>query len=273
MEKTLRELIREEAPLIMGIINCTPDSFYEGSRKEAVEDALAAARLMIREGAHILDIGGESSRPGSAYVSSEEELERVIPLIEAIRRESDILISVDTRKAVVARAAVEAGADIINDISALADDPELALFAAEKKLPVILMHMKGTPETMQNDPFYEDALFSVKAALEDAAARAAAAGIGRENIILDPGIGFGKRLEDNLDLLRGIGELKNIGFPVLIGLSRKRFIGDVTGRDAGDRLAGTLAANLYAAMEGADILRVHDVPETVDALKMLKALR
>ncbi|MBB6480808.1 dihydropteroate synthase [Spirochaeta isovalerica] len=272
MGKTLAELIREEAPLVMGIINCTPDSFYEGSRKQVVEDALAAARMMIREGAHILDIGGESSRPGSAYVSAEEELRRVVPVIKAIRSESDILISIDTRKAVVARAAVTAGADIVNDISALADDPELGAFAAEQKLPVILMHMKGTPETMQNDPFYEDAVAAVKKSLSEAVERALSAGIDRENIILDPGIGFGKRPEDNLDLIKGIQELKKSGFPLLIGLSRKRFIGHITGRDAADRMAGTLSANLFSAMEGADILRVHDVPETVDALKMLKAL-
>jgi len=272
MEKTLGELIRNEAPLVMGIINCTPDSFYERSRSEAVEDALNTARMMIREGAHILDIGGESSRPGSAYVAAEEELKRVVPVIEAIRKESDILISVDTRKAPVARAAVKAGADIINDISALADDPELGSFAAEKNLPVILMHMRGTPETMQDNPFYDDVVATVKSELLDAADRAIAAGIKRENIILDPGIGFGKRQKDNLDLLKGIKELKKAGYPLLIGLSRKRFIGNITGREAAGRMAGTLAANLYSAMEGAEILRVHDVPETVDTLKMIKAL-
>jgi len=272
MGNTLGELIRNEAPLVMGIINCTPDSFYEGSRREAVADALSTARMMIREGAHILDIGGESSRPGSAYIAVEEELRRVVPVIEAIRKESDILISVDTRKAPVARAAVEAGADIINDISALADDPELGPFAAEKNLPLILMHMKGTPETMQDNPTYDDVVPTVKRALLQAADRALSAGVKRENIILDPGIGFGKRQEDNLDLLRGIKELKKAGYPLLIGLSRKAFLGNITGRDAHGRMAGTLAANLYSALEGADILRVHDVPETVDALKVIKAL-
>lgn len=272
MARDLGALLSEEKPLVMGIINCTPDSFYEGSRKNAVDDALDTARKMIAGGAHILDIGGESSRPGSSYVSAEEELSRVIPVIEAIRKESDILISIDTRKAEVARAAVKGGADIINDISALADDPDLAPFAAEKGLPVILMHMKGNPETMQNDPFYDDVLKSVKTALLEAADRALAAGIRKEKIFLDPGIGFGKRQQDNLDLLKGIPELKETGYPVLIGLSRKRFIGNITGKEAEDRLAGTISANLYSAMQGADILRVHDVAETVDALKVMKAL-
>ena len=268
----LHKLISEKAPLVMGIINCTPDSFFEGSRKSVVEEALATARQMVSEGAHILDIGGESSRPGSSYVSSEEEINRVIPVIRAIRHEMDVPLSIDTRKKDVAEAAIEAGADIINDISALRDDPELAPYAAEQDVPVVLMHMKGTPESMQNGPFYDDVLVSVKTALLEAAEKAMRAGIRRENIILDPGIGFGKRQEDNLNLLKGIPELKALGFPILIGLSRKKFIGNITGRDTEGRLAGTLTANSFAMVQGAGILRVHDVGETVDMIKMQREL-
>lgn len=266
------EYLKKEKPLVMGIINCTPDSFYEGSRKQIVSDALNTALSMIRSGVHILDIGGESTRPGSLYISGEEEQERVVPLIRAIRNETDIPISIDTRKALVAREAVGAGANIINDISALADDPDLGKFAAEQELPVVLMHMKGTPENMQDDPFYSDVLASVKKALIMAVERALAFGIHKDKIILDPGIGFGKRPEDNIDLLKGIGELESLGYPLLIGLSRKRFLGHITGKSAEDRLAASISANLYSATVGADILRVHDVPETVDSLKVLKAL-
>lgn len=272
MGMNLRELLSREKPLVMGIINCTPDSFFEGSRKSAVHEALETALRMEADGADILDIGGESSRPGSAYVPVDEELKRVIPLIEAIRKHTSIPISVDTRKKAVAEAAVLSGADILNDISALADDPELGPYAARVGVPVILMHMKGTPENMQDDPFYDNVMEAVKSALYSAAERARAAGIAKESIILDPGIGFGKRQEDNIDLLKGIKDLKAMGFPLLIGLSRKRFIGNITGREAEDRLAGTIAANLFSAMAGADILRVHDVRETVDALKVMKAL-
>lgn len=268
----LNKLIRDEKPLVMGIINCTTDSFFEGSRKNNLEEALKTARDMVREGAHILDVGGESSRPGSSYVSAELEIERVVPVITAIRAELGIPISIDTRKLVVARAAIEAGADILNDISALKDDPGLASFAAESDIPVILMHMKGSPENMQDDPFYDDVVLSVMRDLEDSALRAMAAGIRRENIILDPGIGFGKRQKDNLDLLRGIEKLKKLGYPLLIGLSRKKFIGTITGCDTDDRLAGTLAANAFSTIKGAHILRVHDVKETVDMVKVLKEL-
>ncbi len=266
------KLVRDNAPLVMGIINCTPDSFFEGSRKSALGEALKTARQMVADGAHILDIGGESSRPGSLYVSAEEEMGRVIPLIAAIRKEMSIPISVDTRKKTVAQAAIEAGADIINDISALSDDPELAPYAARMGVPVILMHKKGTPENMQNDPFYEDVVSSVCEELQSAAELAIAAGIKRENIILDPGIGFGKRFKDNIDLLKATPRLKELGYPLLIGLSRKRFLGDITGRDAGGRLAASLAANAFSIIKGAHILRVHDVCETVDMVKVMSEL-
>jgi dihydropteroate synthase len=266
----IQQLISDKAPLIMGIINCTPDSFFKESRKNLLEDALATAGKMVEQGVHILDIGGESSRPGSSYVSAEEEIQRVVPVISAIRREFQIPISVDTRKCSVASAAVDAGADIVNDISALQDDPALAVFLAEKNLPVILMHMKGKPENMQNDPFYDDVISSVKEELNAAVDRAFGAGIKKENIILDPGIGFGKRQKDNIDLLKGIPELKKLGYPLLIGLSRKQFLGNITGRKTEDRLAGTLAANAFAFLQGAHILRVHDVGETVDMVKVLR---
>lgn len=272
MGTNLADLLNQDMPLVMGIINCTPDSFYEGSRRGVVREALEAALQMKEDGAAILDIGGESSRPGSSYVSAEEELERVVPVIEAIRKETDLPISIDTRKKAVAQAAIEAGADILNDISALGDDPESGPYAASANIPVILMHMKGNPETMQKDPFYDDVMVSVTKALEEAAEKAFSYGIKKENIILDPGIGFGKRFQDNIDLLKGIKELRAIGYPLLIGLSRKRFIGEITGREADDRLWGTIAANLYSAGMGAEILRVHDVRETVDALKVMKAL-
>ena len=256
----------------MGIINCTPDSFYEGSRKNAVSDALDTARQMVENGAAILDIGGESSRPGSSYVTDEEEIGRVIPVIEAIRYELTIPLSIDTRKKSVAQAAVEAGADIINDISALKDDPDLAVYAAEMNIPVILMHMKGTPDSMQNDPFYNDVLTSVMGSLGKSAKFALEMGIKKENIILDPGIGFGKRQEDNIDLIKAIPKLKELGYPILIGLSRKRFLGEITGRETESRLAGSLAANAFSMMQGAQILRVHDVRETVDMVKVMREL-
>ena len=266
----LQELIKDKRPLIMGIINCTPDSFFKGSRKNVVEDALITARKMIGDGVDILDIGGESSRPGSSYVSAREETNRVIPVIEGIRKEFSIPISIDTRKKAVAEAAYYSGVNIINDISALQDDPDLAVFAAEKEIPVILMHMKGNPENMQIDPFYNDVVRSVTDELIKLVDYACSKGIKKENIILDPGIGFGKRLQDNIDLIKGIKEIKDIGYPVLIGLSRKRFIGDITGREIDDRLAGTLGANAYAMIQGAEILRVHDVKETVDIVKILR---
>lgn len=268
----LLKLIEEKAPLIMGIINCTPDSFFEKSRKSAVGAAMETAERMVYDGAHILDIGGESSRPGSSYVSAEEEIDRVIPVIKAIRTVMDIPISIDTRKKAVAEAAVKAGADLINDISALHDDPEIAAYAAGKNIPVILMHMKGTPDSMQNDPFYDDVVTAVRDKLLEAVDLALKAGIKKDNIILDPGIGFGKRQEDNIKLLQAIPQLKELEYPLLIGLSRKQFIGNITGQDTENRLAGTLAANAFSVMQGAHILRVHDVRATVDMVNVLKEL-
>jgi dihydropteroate synthase len=255
----------------MGIVNCNGDSFYPPSRalaEAAAEKALAQAG----EGAAIIDLGAESTRPGAAYISAGEELERLMPAIEAIRRRSPIPLSVDTRKAEVARACLEAGADIINDISALEDDPELGRVCGEKKAAVILMHKRGTPENMQDKPYYEDAVAEVGAYLEKAADRAMEQGIPGERIILDPGISFGKRLEDNLALLARLAEINRRDYPVLIGVSRKGFIGALTGRPTAERLAGTLAVEAWSVFQGARIIRVHDVGETVDMVRVLWSL-
>ena len=282
--------------LVMAIVNCNEDSFYAPSRalrEQAVEKALQAEE----DGASIIDFGAESSRPGSSYVCEEEELRRLIPVVKAFREQSPLPVSVDTRKAAVARSALDAGADIINDISALSDDPGMAGLCAERGAAVVLMHKQGIPLTMQDAPRYGDLFAEIDAFLSEAAQRAVAAGISPEKIIIDPGIGFGKRLEDNLEILRRIacfGRLPRLAeicgkdYPVLIGLSRKSFIGEIIGRqnssrriaarlstasDAEDRLSGTLAANGVAIMGGADIIRVHDVKEHMDLVKMLFALR
>ena len=268
-----RELDLSKPPLIMGILNTTPDSFYPDSRTGDRERALERALAMVGEAVDILDIGGESSRPGAEYVDETVELERVIPIVESIRRQSSVPISVDTRKARVAREAVKAGADIINDISGLRDDPEMAALVAELGAAVVIMHMAGTPRTMQINPHYENVLGEISESLVQMATSAMKAGIPRERIIIDPGIGFGKRIEDNLSLLRGIPQLKELGYPVLIGLSRKGFIGSITGgKEVEDRLPGTIVANTYAALAGADILRVHDTREAVDLRRVLHAI-
>lgn len=224
------------------------------------------------DGADIIDIGGESTRPGSAYVTEEEELARVIPLIKAIRKRSDVPISVDTRKARVLEAALAEGADMLNDVSALADDPAMATLAARARIPVILMHKRGSPGDMQENPFYEDPVREVIAELLSRARFAEASGIARDRIILDPGIGFGKRHSDNVALIAGLAEIAATGYPVLMALSRKSLIGEMTSRAIEDRLAGTLAANLIAVQRGAFMLRVHDVRETCDALRVLKEI-
>ncbi|MDA8410171.1 MAG: dihydropteroate synthase [Treponema sp.] len=257
---------------VMGIVNATPDSFHAASRHQARDAARDAALAMIAEGADVIDVGGESTRPGSSYIDESEELGRVIPAIEAIRRESDIPISVDTRKAAVWKAALEAGADILNDISALRDSPALAPLAAAAGAPVILMHMKGEPATMQNAPYYDDCLGEVSRFLLDAAARAEAAGLPREAIVLDPGIGFGKRNEDNLALLSGLSSLRDLGYPLLVGLSRKGFIGALTGKPIEERLAGSLGAAAAAWCRGARLFRVHDVAQTRDLLLLVSTI-
>jgi len=258
--------------LVMAVVNCTPDSFFSGSRARDVGDAVARALAAEEAGAAVVDLGGESTRPGAAYVDAEEELSRVLPVVEGIRARSRVPISVDTRKALVARAVLEAGADIVNDISALEDDAELGPLCARAGAAVVLMHKKGIPDSMQDAPYYDDVVAEVRGYLEAAAARAESFGIARDRIAIDPGIGFGKRLEDNLDILAGLAEIGRSGYPVLVGLSRKAFVGALTGRPVDGRLPGTLAANAAAVWGGARILRAHDVAETVDAAKILAAV-
>ncbi|MCX7775857.1 MAG: dihydropteroate synthase [Spirochaetaceae bacterium] len=260
-----------DRPLVMGIVNVTPDSFFEGSRRFDPDLAVETALEMVRNGADIIDFGAESTRPGSSEVAPSEEISRLLPVIRAFRANSAAVVSVDTRHAETARAVLEEGADIINDIQALADRnmPEIA---AHHGAAVVLMHMQGTPATMQLAPKYADCVTEVADFLRHAVARARAAGIPDDAIILDPGIGFGKLLEHNMDLLSSIGVFRLMGYPVLIGLSRKRMIGELTGREIQDRMAGSIGGALAAAILGADILRVHDVPETVDALKVCTAI-
>lgn len=271
------EITTELPAFIMGILNATPDSFWEGSRAGASSagasrTGIERALRLAEEGADVIDIGGESSRPGAAYVSEEEELERIIPIIEGIRRESAVPISVDTRKSAVFKAALEAGADMLNDISALSDDPAMAKTAAAAEAPVVLMHMQGNPKTMQENPRYSDVVSEVRSWLLERAAFAESAGIPHDRIILDPGIGFGKRHEDNLALIARLGSLAAAGYPVMMALSRKSSIGTITGRDAAGRLAGTLAANLISVQRGAAWLRVHDPAETRDTLAVMREI-
>jgi dihydropteroate synthase len=255
----------------MGIINLTPDSFYPASRRTGLSAAVDTALAMEAEGASILDLGGESTRPGSDYVGEEEELERVLPALGAIRARSSLPISVDTRKASVARAALEAGADIVNDVSALMHDPGMAALAAASGAAVVLMHMRGSPKTMQEAPRYVDCAAEVRDFLAERAEAALAAGIAPERILLDPGIGFGKSLRDNLDLLSRLHMVAELGYPVVVGLSRKAMIGALTSRE--DRLAGSLGGACAALAAGASVFRVHDVAQTVDALAVFAAIR
>ena len=252
---------------LMGIVNCTPDSFYIESRGGA-----ALAARLISEGADVLDIGGESTRPGSSYVDEDEEISRVIPVIREVRKTSSIPISVDTRKCSVMKAAFDEGADILNDVSALEDDEALADFAAQKKIPVILMHKRGLPVSMQQRTDYRDVLAEVSSYLAARADFATSRGIDAAKIIVDPGIGFGKDLAGNLALIAGCGKLCGGRYPVLMALSRKSFLQQITGRTVQERLAGTVAANLVAAQNGAFMLRVHDVASCKDSLAVLKSL-
>ena len=259
----------------MGVLNVTPDSFSDGGMFDSVDRAAKHALAMEADGADIIDVGGESSRPGAEPVSAAEEQARVLPVIEAIRRESDIPVSIDTYHAETARKAIECGADIVNDISALRFDAEMVDVVQKADVPVVLMHMLGEPRTMQADPRYDDCVEEIRAFFVDRIDRALDAGIDREKIIIDPGIGFGKRLEDNLAILAHLERFTSLGVPVLVGASRKSFISKLskaTG-DASDRLGGSLAAALTAIGHGADIVRVHDVAATVEALRVFQAIR
>jgi len=267
-------------PLVMGVLNVTPDSFCDGGQFRSVDDAERHAHAMANAGAAIVDVGGESTRPGSRGISEQEEVDRVAPIVDALVRGSErsapltIPVSIDTRKAGVARAALASGAQIVNDVTA-APDEEMAsvLRDAGDSVPVVLMHMRGDPATMQNEPHYGNVVTEVREYLRERAEALAASGIQRSRIVVDPGIGFGKRLEDNLDLLKNIDVLKGLGYPVLIGASRKTFIGRLLDAPVEQRLAGSLAVAAQCYDAGTEILRVHDVRETVEMLRVLDSIR
>ena len=257
---------------LMGIINVTPDSFSDGGLYFNKEKAVDRGLELAEEGADIIDIGGESTRPGSDFISTEEELMRTVPVISALRKKTDVLISVDTTKSEVAEAALGEGADIINDISSFRFDPKMLSLAAQKDIPVILMHMKGTPKNMQLNPFYEDLLAEIRGFLEERIATAQAYGIKKEKIIIDPGIGFGKSFKDNLTLIKGLKFLEPIDRPILIGISRKSFIGKILSLPPQERTEGTIASAVLSIINGAHILRVHDVEAVKRAVLITEAI-
>jgi dihydropteroate synthase len=257
---------------VMGVLNVTPDSFSDGGLHFDPARALAAAVRMAEGGADLIDVGGESTRPGAAPVDEAEETRRVVPVIEAIKRELSVRVSVDTMKASVARRAFDAGADMLNDISALGD-PEMLPLLRERRAPAVLMHMRGTPATMQSDTRYDDLVGSVVGFLEERVARASAGGIADDKILVDPGVGFGKAAAGNLSILRELSALEAVGKPILIGASRKSFIGAVLDLPADDRLEGSLAVAAFASAQGAHVIRAHDVEETVRVVRMIDAIR
>jgi dihydropteroate synthase len=254
----------------MGVLNVTPDSFSDGGDFLDPASAIAHARELEAEGADLVDVGGESTRPGAEPVSEAVELERVMPVIEALGAEA-IPLSIDTYKAAVARGALAAGASFVNDVTALRGDAEMAGVVADAGVDVCLVHMRGEPRSMQEDPRYDDVVSEVRAFLEDRLDWAVAEGISEERVWLDPGIGFGKTLEHNLELIRRLDEIVTVGRPVVFGASRKRFLGKLTGRDERERVSGTVAANVLALERGAAMFRVHDVGPTVDALRVASA--
>lgn len=251
----------------MGILNVTPDSFSDGGRYHLLDAALFRAEQIIEQGADIIDVGGESTRPGAALVETQEELDRVIPVIEALR-DCPIPISIDTSKPVVMQAAVEAGASLINDVSALTDEKALA-FAASVDVPICLMHCQGNPQTMQHAPHYTDVVSEVCQLLLDRVQVCLSAGIAKQRLILDPGFGFGKTLTHNLHLLQSLKQLVALGFPLLVGTSRKAMLGELSGKPVDERLAGSLALSVWAMTQGVSFLRVHDVAQTKDALTVM----
>ncbi|MDO9542648.1 MAG: dihydropteroate synthase [Kiritimatiellia bacterium] len=257
--------------LLMGILNVTPDSFSDGGRYADKEKAVEYATQMIEEGADIVDVGGESSRPGSLPVDTETEMSRVLPVIEQLKSKTDTLISVDTQKSVVAEAALEAGAHIINDISALESDRRMLEVARRHKAGLILMHKKGAPGDMQNDPQYENVTGEVSDYLKRRIDFLSENGIASDTIALDPGIGFGKTTEHNIELIAHIGRIRECGRPIVIGLSRKRFLGQLAGRAVNERLAASLGALAYCLLNGASVMRVHDVRESRDVRLVLNA--
>lgn len=261
-----------DRPLIMGVLNVTPDSFSDGGHYLEPDAAVKHALEMVEEGADVIDVGAESSRPGAEPVPEEEELRRLIPVVREICRRVAVPVSVDTTKAAVARQALDAGAAIINDISALQADSAMASAVAEAGAGLVLMHRQGTPKTMQQDPRYGDVVAEVREFLRERMQAAGRAGIAADHILLDPGIGFGKNLSHNLALLARLDELRPLGRPILVGVSRKSFIGEVVGRRTGDRLMGTAAAVAVAVLRGARMVRVHDVRAMKDVVRMVDAI-
>lgn len=258
---------------IMGILNVTPDSFSDGGKFFRFEDAVDQGMRMAEEGADIIDVGGESTRPGSDPLPLEEELSRVIPVIDSLSKKTDVPVSIDTYKSEVARRALDAGAQAINDISALRFDPKMRKVAAESKVPIVLMHIKGTPKNMQKDPSYENVIGEITGYLKESIGMAQDAGIAKEKIIIDPGIGFGKRVQDNLNILKNLQEFSILGCPIMIGCSRKSFIGRILNLPTEERLEGSLAALTVAVINGANMVRVHDVKESKRVVELVDAIR
>lgn len=268
---SVMSLLELDEPQVMGILNITPDSFSDGGKFTSHTQALSQVEKMIADGATIIDIGGESTRPGASDVSEEDELTRVIPVLKAIKARFNVKVSIDTSKANVMKAAIANGADIINDVRALQNKDCLQV-VAQSDVPVCLMHMQGAPRTMQNNPVYDDVVQDIIDFFNLRIAACIDAGIARERIILDPGFGFGKTLEQNYHLLANFSKFSSLKLPLLAGLSRKSMIGNLLKREVNERLAGSISAALIAAQQGAHIIRVHDVQETVDALKLFKAV-
>lgn len=265
-----RDILPDRRPRIMGIVNVTPDSFSDGGQADTLDRAVARARALVDEGAELIDVGGESTRPGADIVPVEEELRRVLPVVEALAASIHVPISVDTSKGLVARRCLEAGASIINDVTSL-EDPETARAVADFGAGLVLMHMRGNPRTMNLNPSFLDVVTEVYDELAERLDRAEKAGIPARQIAIDPGIGFGKLLDHNLAILRNLDRFAQLGRPILIGTSRKGFLGELTGRDRSQRAAASVASALAAATRGANILRVHDVGPLADALKVWEA--
>lgn len=270
----IREMLRKHRrTLVMGVLNVTPDSFSDGGRFFKTKDAVKRALQMARDGADIIDVGGESTRPGAAQVSIKDEMDRVIPVIKAITGKLDIPVSVDTRSSQVALQAVNSGASLVNDVSGLLFDDRMASVIAGCKADVIIMHSKGTPDTMQKKPAYKDVVKEIILSLNASVALAAKAGIRKDRIMLDPGIGFGKTVRHNLEILKRLDEVCRMGFPVCIGVSRKSFIGKILDiSDPPQRLPGSIACSVFAAVKGAKIVRTHDVKETVQAMRIADSI-
>ena len=259
--------------MLMGILNVTPDSFFDGGKYTTVDTALRRCEELIAEGADIIDIGGESTRPGAESVSEQDEMARVLPVIEAISRRFDIPVSIDTMKSKVARASLDAGASILNDVSAMTADPRMLEVPQSFGAGVVLNHMRGEPRSMQQNPSYQNVVAEVREFLLDRIRTLASLGLSKDHIAVDPGVGFGKRLEDNFALIEHIEEFDALGFPVMLGHSRKSFIGKTPGLENSDRLHPSVAVAVYGALKGVSILRVHDVKATFEALRMIESIQ